>query len=101
MYIFCMIILIFFAIIGICAFITSLLDHCYHGEHESTLVIEGLSAENAEARIRSAARICQHHKGMTLRCVCSEENPAYDICKLMQKEYPLMELRPGKGSADV
>lgn len=94
MYIICMIILIFFAIIGICAFITSLLDHCYHGEHESTLVIEDLSAENAEARIRSAARICQYHKGMTLRCVCSEENPAYDICKLMQKEYPLMEICP-------
>lgn len=94
MYIFCLIILIFFAIIGICAFITSLLDHCYHGEHESTLVIGGLSAENAEARIRSAARICQHHKGMKLRCVCSEENPAYDICKLMQKEYPLMEICP-------
>lgn len=94
MVILCLIILIFFAIIGICAFITSLLDHCYHGEHESTLVIEGLSAENAEARIRSAARICQHHKGMTLRCVCSEENPAYDICKLMQKEYPLMEICP-------
>ena len=94
MYIICMIILIFFAIIGICAFITSLLDHCYHGEHESTLEIEDLSAENAEARIRSAARICQHHKGMTLRCVCSEENPAYDICKLMQKEYPLMEICP-------
>lgn len=94
MYIFCLIILIFFAIIGICAFITSLLDHCYHGEHESVLIIKDLSAENAEARIRSAARICQHHKGMRLRCVCSEENPAYDICKLMQKEYSLMEICP-------
>ena len=59
MYILCMIILIFFAIIGICALITSLLDHCYHGDHETMLVLKELSTENAEARIRSAARICQ------------------------------------------
>ena len=44
------------------------------------------------ARVRSAARICQHHKGMTLRCVCGKDDPAYDICKLMQKEYPMMEI---------
>ncbi len=92
MYILGMIILIFFAIIGICAFITSILDHCYHGEHESLLIIDNLSAETAEARIRSAARICQHHKGMKLRCICSEDDPAYDICALMQKEYPLIEI---------
>ena len=92
MYIFCMIILIFFAIIGICAFITSLLDLCYHGEQKSVLIIGDLSPENAEARIRSAARICQHHRGMKLRCICSEDDPAFDICCLMQKEYPLMEI---------
>lgn len=101
MYILCMIILIFFAIIGICALITSLLDHCYHGNHETMLVLKELSTENAEARIRSAARICQHHKGMKLRCICDEDDPAFDICVMMQKEYPSMELRPGKGSADV
>ena len=87
-----MIILIFFAIIGICAFITSLLDLCYHGEQKSVLIIGDLSPENAEARIRSAARICQHHRGMKLRCICSKEVPAFDICTLMQKEYPLMEI---------
>ena len=98
MYILCMIILIFFAIIGICALITSLLDHCYHGDHETTLVLKELSAENAEARIRSAARICQHHKGMRLICICGKDDPAFDICVMMQKEYPLMELCSGKDS---
>ncbi|WP_405356490.1 hypothetical protein [Ruminococcus sp.] len=101
MYILCMIILIFFAIIGICALITSLLDHCYHGDHETMLVLKELSTENAEARIRSAARICQHHKGMKLRCICDEDDPAFDICVMMQKEYPSMELCSGKGSADA
>ena len=101
MYILCMIILIFFAIIGICALITSLLDHCYHGDHETMLVLNELSTENAEARIRSAARICQHHKGMTLRCICDEDDPAFDICVMMQKEYPSMELCSGNGSSDV
>ena len=101
MYILCMIILIFFAIIGICALITSLLDHCYHGDHETMLVLKELSTENAEARIRSAARICQHHKGMKLQYVCDENDPAFDICAMMQKEYPLMKLCSRKGSADA
>lgn len=92
MFIFCMIILIFFAVIGLCAFITSILDYCYKGDQESVLIIKNLSADNAEARIRSAARICQHHKGMRLRCICGEDDPAFDICVLMQKEYPLMEI---------
>ena len=101
MYIFCMIILIFFAIIGICAFITALLDCFYHENHQSVLILSDLSVENAEARLRWAARICQRHKGMKLRCICKEDDPAYDICFLMKKEYPMIELRSEKGSADV
>lgn len=92
MYIFCMIILIFLAIIGLCAFITALLDVFYKGSGETVLLLKNLSAENAEARIRSAARICQHHHGIKLVCLCDEDHPAYDICHLMQQEYPFLEI---------
>ena len=92
MYILCMIILIFFAIIGLCAFIAALLDVFYRSDGETVMILKELSADNAEARIRSAARICQKHNGMHLVCICDEENPAYDICCLMKKEYPFLEI---------
>lgn len=95
MYILCMIILIFFAIIGLCAFITALIDAFYKTDGETVLTLKNISADNAENRIRSAARICQRHKGMRLICICDEENPAYDICRLMQKEYPFLEIQSG------
>lgn len=94
MYIIAMIILVFFAVIGLCAFITSLLDRFYQNSVESELILKNLCPDNAEARIRSAARICLHHRGILLICVCDESDPAYDICRLMQKEYPFMEIVP-------
>lgn len=94
MYILMMIILIFFAVIGLCAFITALLDNLYHNNGKAELILKSLKPDNAEASIRSAARICQRHSGFTLICVCDEDDPAYDICRLMQKEYPFMEIIP-------
>lgn len=94
MYILCMIILIFFAIIGLCAFITALVDSFYKASGETILTLKDLSADSAENRIRSTARICSHHKGMRLVCICDEDNPAYDICRLMQKEYPFLAIIP-------
>lgn len=94
MYVLSMIILIFFAIIGLCAFLTALIDAFYKGNGETLLILKGLGADNAEARIRSAARICQHHREMRLICLCGEDHPAYDICRLMQQEYPFLEIAP-------
>ena len=86
MYLFSMIILIFFAVIGLCAFISALLDAVYRSGGQAELIITKLTPDSAEARILHAARICQHH--------CKEGEPAYDICKLMQKEYPFMQIIP-------
>ena len=94
MYIFSMIILIFFAIIGLCAFVGGLLDAVYKGSSNALLILGDLSPDNAEARIRAAARICRQHRSIRLRCVCEKGDPARDICELMQKEYPFMELLP-------
>lgn len=94
MYLFSMIILIFFAVIGLCAFISALLDAVYRSGGQAELIITKLTPDSAEARIRHAARICQHHRDIDLVCVCKEGEPAYDICKLMQKEYPFMQIIP-------
>lgn len=91
MYILSMIILIFFAIIGLSAFITAIADG-FHTSAKAVLTLEELSCSDAEARIRSAARICRQYKGIRLRVICEEGDPAYDICVMMQREYPMMEI---------
>ena len=90
-----MIILVFFAVIGLCAFITAIADS-FSQSVKATLTLTGLTGENAEARIRSAARICRQYKDIRLKCICSKNDPAYDICLLMQKEYPMMEIAEDK-----
>ena len=93
MLVFCMIILVFFAIIGLCAFITAILDIAYKGDSSAVLVIKDLKPDNAEARIRTAARICLKHTHIRLVCLCKEEDPAYDICCYLKKEYPFLEIQ--------
>lgn len=90
-----MIILVFFAIIGLCAFITAIAD-CFSQGADAALTLTGLSSENAEAQIRAAARICRQYRKLRLRCICDKDDPAYDICVLMQKEYPMMEIIENK-----
>ena len=96
MMIFGMIILVFFSIIGLCAFITAITDGFSQNE-EAVILLEGLTCENAEARIRFAARICRQYKRLRLRCICDKSDPAYDICVLMQREYPMMEIKSRTG----
>lgn len=93
MYIFSMILLIFFAIVGLCAFISALLDIAYKGNSNAVLMLRNLTPDNAEVRIRRAARICLHHTDIRLICICPKDNPAYDICLMMQKEYPFLEIQ--------
>ena len=96
MYILCMIVLVFFAVIGLCAFAAALLDQFYQGSTDAELILKNLSPDNAESRIRSAAHICRRQKGIRLIILCSETDPAYDICRLMQKDYPFVEIMPKK-----
>ncbi|MBQ3264364.1 MAG: hypothetical protein IJH07_01170 [Ruminococcus sp.] len=98
MIIFSMIVLIFFAIIGLCAFIASIIDICGKSEGRAELILHDLTPDDAELRIREAARICQAHRGYILKCACSENDPAYDICTLMQKDYPFIQIIPPDNS---
>ena len=94
MTIFSMIILVFFAVIGLCTFIASIIGTCFKSAGEADLILRSLSPDSAEQRIRTAAHICQTHRGYRLICVCADSDPAYDICALMQKDYPFIEIIP-------
>ena len=93
MYILSMVILIFFAIIGLCTFIGAILDRAYRVKEGLTLIVEGLTPDSAEAQIRAAARICQRHKDVGMVCICGEDSSVKEICRLMKKDYPFIEIR--------
>ena len=96
MYILGMIVLVFFAIIGLCAFITALIDTMHRSACvEITLLLQELEAHNAEVSIRRAVRIAQENRGVRIVIVCDKDDPAYAICEMMQKDYPLIEIRSG------
>ena len=93
MYICCMILLMIFAVVGLCSLISSLIDGLYRGKNNMLIILRDLEADSAEARIRRAARLCRSSKGSSLLCICRENDPACDIARLMQKDYPFMEIR--------
>ena len=93
MYILSMILTVFFAIIGLCAFIAAIIDAAHNSASgELLIVLKSPKPENAEAAVRRAARLCTKAKGARLICVCESESPAYPICEIMKRDYPFMEL---------
>jgi hypothetical protein len=97
-----MIVLIFFAVIGLCSFITALIDSA-HGSAGKNIVmtVRHPSANEAEATLRQAARICMRSKGARLICICDSDEPSYPICELMQRDYPFIELMNDRAFANI
>ena len=82
MYIFGIIILVFFAVIGIGCFIGSLIKAGFVSDSEGfILLIPSVNEDNAEARLRSATAIASSARDCRIICVCSASNPAEKICK--------------------
>ena len=102
MYILCMTVLIFFAVIGLCSFITALIDSA-HGSagRNITMIVRHPPLSDAEAALRQAARICVRSKGARLICVCDSDEAAYPVCELMQRDHPFIELMNDKEFADI
>lgn len=92
MYIMGMIILVIFAVIGLCAFLSAIIDFCCCKCRGMTIVLDDLEIDSAEARLRKAARMYKENCDSRLLVVCDKGEPAYDICELMKKEYPFLEL---------
>ena len=92
MYILSMIILIFFAIIGLCAFITAVIDSMHSGAGELLLILRDLRTDTAEARVRKAAGICRNYRGARMICVCEKDSPEESICEMMQRDHPFITI---------
>ena len=93
MYIFCMIITVFFAIIGLCAFITAIIGAVTHsGDDEVILLVSDMDESTAEMRIRKAAHICTCTRNSRVICVCDEDNGAIRICEMLRRQYPFIEV---------
>lgn len=95
MYILCMIVLVFLAMIGLCAFFLSIVriftDR--YDENEYLIVIPKVRAENAEYGIRSAIRKINDIGSGRILCLCEEnDTEANDICQRMKSECPHLEI---------
>lgn len=93
MYIAGIIVLVFFAVIGLAAFVGGLCKaHLMCDTGGFILLIPHVNEDNAEARIRSAAMIAESSRGCRIICVCSEDDPAYPICEKLLRQYPQIEI---------
>lgn len=93
MYILGMTILVFFAVIGLAAFIGALVKARLICDPQGVvLLIPQVDEETAEARIRTAAIMAESARGCRVVCVCDEHDPARMICEKMQKQFPQVEL---------
>ena len=95
MYILCWIGLVFFAMIGLCAFVLSLIRILTeHGDENAYLiVIPKVDADNAERSIRAAIRRINEIGTGRVLCLCDEnDEEAADICRRMQSECAFLEI---------
>lgn len=93
MYILGLVILVFFAVIGLAVFVSTLVKANLRSSTEGfILLIPQVSEDNAEARIRSATSIIGSTHGCRLICVCKNEPCTRMICEKMQREFPYLEI---------
>ncbi len=93
MYILGLVVLIFFAVIGLAVFVGTIAKANLRSNTEGMiLLIPRVDENNAEAKIRSAAAMVDSVRGCRLICVCPKEDNARVICEKLQKEFPYLEL---------
>ena len=91
MYIFGLIILTFFAVIGLTVFINEIV-RSGHEDDKMTLTLTSLTAGDAEIRVRRAARICSDIRCSRLLCQCDDVT-AIEICETLRADYPVIEIQ--------
>lgn len=95
MYIICMIGLVFFAMIGLCAFILSLIRILTESkdENEYFVILPNLNAQNAEGSIRSAKRKINDIGKGNILCLCDKgDTEAEDICQRLAADCPYLRI---------
>ncbi len=102
MYILGMILLVFFAVIGLTVFVSMLVKANLKSDtRDFILLISRVDEQNAEARIRTAAMMTDSVRGCRIICVCAETNPARVICEKLKRQYPQIEIVNEYGHADL
>ncbi len=95
MYIFCMILLSFFAAVGLWSFITAIIEgvFCSKGENEYLLILPDLTAKNAEFRLRCAiSKMKKIGRGRIFCLADQADEEAIEILHFILNDYPYVEL---------
>ena len=93
MYILGIMILSFFAVIGLACFIGALVKAGSVSDTEGfIMLIPSVTEDNAEARIRSASALISSARGCRIVCVCPNDSPAKEICGRLKKQLPQLEI---------
>lgn len=95
MYIAFMIILVFFAIIGISAFILSLMRLFLYRNKDGAfmLIIPSLSDDTAEMKLRAAVNRCQRAGSGEVVCLLDGcEDESQKILECIARDYPCVEI---------
>lgn len=85
-----MIAVLFFAVLGAASFAAALM-RLYDADDKTSLTLDDLTAQSAEARIRHAARLCDRIRCQRLLCRCRDEE-AERICENLMKEFRIIEI---------
>lgn len=86
-----MIAIAFFALIGTASFVTALM-RLNDADEKMSLILWELRADDAEDRVRRAARLCDRIRCPRLICRCADEE-AEMICEKLKREYRIIEIR--------
>lgn|GEM_PF-1950264 len=93
MYIVGIVIVIFFAVVGISVFIGTIIKANMNTDTEGfVLLIPYLDEETAEARIRSAAAIYDSERSFRVVCICRSNPNVRQICEKLRIQYPYLEI---------
>ena len=90
MYIFGLIILTFFAVIGLTVFINEII-RSGHDDDRMMIMLTSLNADNAEMRVRYAAKVCTDIRCSRLLCQCDDVT-AREICERLKDTYPVIKI---------
>lgn len=93
MYIPGIIILVFFAVIGLAVFVGTIIKANMNADTSGfVLLIPYIDEDSAEIRIRSAAAIYEAERSFRVVIICGHDQPAREICERMKTTYPYLEI---------
>ena len=91
LYILCLIMLTFFAVIGLLTFINAIVLGLSSKNDDMNIILPSLTGSDAEHRVRKAVYICEEIGCRRLICKCADDE-ARLICSKLKASYPVIEI---------